>query len=111
LEYATLAAAVDDLARRGFTEHFGVCGGRLRAIDGGGTFAADEMLIREYHRFEGISDPDDMAIVYAMESQAGTRGTLVDAFGAYSNPAISGFLEHVPIRRGRVEGEAIPRGR
>jgi hypothetical protein len=39
-----------------------------------------------------------MAIVYAIESTDGTRGSLVDAFGAYSNPAVSAFLHDVPIR-------------
>jgi len=57
-------------------------------------------MIREYHRFEGVSDPDDMSIVYAIESQSGTRGTLVDAFGVYSNPAVSAFLKDVPVEPG-----------
>jgi hypothetical protein len=39
-----------------------------------------------------------MAIVYAIEGQGGVRGTLVDAFGAYSDPAVSAFLSGVPIR-------------
>jgi hypothetical protein len=98
LEHATLSGAVDDLTHRGFTEHFGVIGKKLRAIESGRTFVARDVLIREYQRFEGISDPDDMAIVYAIESQSGTRGTLVDAFGAYANPAVGAFLEDVPIR-------------
>jgi hypothetical protein len=93
----TLTGALDDLARRGFAGHFRVSGDGLRAVEGGRAFTADELTIREYHRFEGISDPDDMSIVYALESRDGTRGTLVDAFGVYSNPAVSAFLENVPI--------------
>lgn len=95
----TLAGILDDLARRGFTEHFEVAGGGLRGAEGGKTFRAEELMIREYHRFEGVSDPDDMSIVYAIESRDGTRGTLVDAFGVYSNPAVSAVLASVPIRR------------
>ena len=52
-------------------------------------FRAEDLTIREFHRFEGVSDPDDMSIVYAIESRDGTRGTLVDAFGVYSNPAVT----------------------
>ena len=40
-----------------------------------------------------------MSIVYAIESRDGTRGTLVDAFGVYADPAVGSILEHVPIRR------------
>jgi hypothetical protein len=40
-----------------------------------------------------------MAIVYALESRDGTRGTLVDAFGVYSSPAVGAFLKDVSIQR------------
>ena len=94
----TLAGAMDDLAKAGFIEHFGVRGEELRAFDSGRAFRAGEVVVREFYRFEGVSDPDDMAIVYAIEGQGGVRGTLVDAFGAYSDPAVSAFLAGVPIR-------------
>jgi hypothetical protein len=106
VEDVTLVGILDDLARRGFTERFGVAGNGLRAVEGGQTFRADELMIREFHRFEGISDPDDMSIVYAIESRDGIRGTLVDAFGVYANPAVSTVLESVPIRGGLVSTPA-----
>ena len=96
--YLTLAGAIDALARSGFIEHFGVSGDALRSFDSGRSFSAGQVVIREYHRFEGVSDPDDMSIVYAIEGQGGVRGTLVDAFGVYSDPAVSAFLDGVPIR-------------
>ena len=70
------------------------CGSRTPPASSG----ESTCTIREFHRFEGVSDPDDMSIVYAIESRDGTRGTLVDAFGVYSNPAVSRVLERVPIR-------------
>jgi hypothetical protein len=94
----TLARAMDDLARSGFIEHFGVRDGELRSFDSGRAFSAGEVVVREFRRFEGVSDPDDMAIVYAIEAEGGVRGTLVDAFGAYSDPTVSAFLAAVPIR-------------
>lgn len=95
----TLSGAIESFVRRGFTEHFGVVGDTLRALESGKVFGASEAVIREYDRFEGASDPDDMSIVYAIESLDGTRGTLVDAFGVYSNPVVSAFLDRVPIQR------------
>jgi hypothetical protein len=103
----TLSNAIERLVSRGFTANFGVVGNRLRAFDTGKTFGAHE-LIREFQRFEGVSDPDDMTIVYAIESTDGTRGSLVDAFGAYSSPTVSAFLHDVPIRRPPEPGLAVP---
>ena len=104
----SVAEVVDDLARQGYTENFEVVDNRLRAVTTGKTFTPDEVAIREYHRFEGVSDPDDMAIVYAIESRDGTRGTLVDAFGVYSSPTISAFVKDLPIRPTERQAKATP---
>jgi hypothetical protein len=91
----TLSEVMESLVRRGFTEHFGVRGDQLRGFESGKTFGSQDVIIREYDRFEGASDPDDMEILYALESSGGIRGTLVDAFGVYSNPVISAYLSRV----------------
>ena len=44
-------------------------------VDSGRSFSPGPVVIREYHRFEGVSDPDDMSIVYAIEGQGGVGGT------------------------------------
>jgi hypothetical protein len=97
--YRTLAEAVDGLTRRGFTEVFRVQDGRLGAAGRDEVFRPQDLTINEVYRFEGISDPDDMEVVYAISSASGVRGTLADAFGVYSDPAKTAALEGVPIRR------------
>ena len=101
----TLMGTMAELARSGFVEHFGVRGDELQSFDSGRTFAADQVVIREYHRFEGVSDPDDMAVVYALESREGTKGVLTDAYGVYSDPAVGAMLDVLridPVREGRA---------
>ena len=90
---------MDGLARRGFAESFRVVDGGLQTVGTSERLGPRDLVIREFHRFEGVSDPDDMSIVYAIESRDGTRGTLVDAFGVYADPAVGALLERVPIRR------------
>jgi hypothetical protein len=96
-EEPALGETIDHLNRQAFTAHFAVIGDRLRELGTGVTFRADELWIRACFRFEGVSDPGDMAVVYAIESLTGVRGTLVDAFGVYSNPVIGEFVARVPI--------------
>ena len=95
---------IDALDEEGFTEHFAVRGNRLVGLESGLVFAANEVVIRRAERFEGVSDPDDMSIVYAIESDSGIRGTLTDAFGVYSNPVVSFFVNKVDIRPKRSSG-------
>ena len=97
-EIPTLAGVMRDLDQRGFTEQFTVADGRLLAIAHRASFPADQVWIWERYRFEGVSDPDDMAIVYALETGTGVRGTLVDAFGVYADPRVGAFIRNVVLR-------------
>jgi hypothetical protein len=92
-----LKRVVDELGRCGYTEHFRAVDGGLQALGSGERFGPKDLTIRGYYRFEGVSDPDDMAIVYAIETRSGVRGVLVDAFGVYADPATSDVLKQVPI--------------
>ena len=92
---ASERTAIECLDHEGFTEHFAVHGESLRGLDGGQAFRPDEVVIRKLARFEGVSDPDDMSILCAIETRTGVRGTLVDAFGVYSDPAVGAFLHDV----------------
>jgi len=93
----SVAETIDELNRQGFTGHFGVTADGLREFGTGVTFAATALRICECVRFEANSDPGEAAIVYAIETETGVRGTLIDAFGLYADPAISEFLTRVAI--------------
>jgi hypothetical protein len=97
-KHVTVASALDDLSKRGYTESFEVEGNRLLARGKSLAFAPRDVVVREHYRFEGASDPSEMAIVYAIEGPDGVRGTLLDAFGTYSSGTVSGFMKDVPIR-------------
>jgi hypothetical protein len=101
IEPRTLPAVLEDLRRRGFEQSFGPAPGGLRVPNGDRVYRAEELAIVEHHRFEGASDPDDMAVLYALEAADGTRGVLVDAFGAYADPAVGAALRDVADRAER----------
>ena len=92
--YKSMTEAVEDLRQRGFTTDFAVAkeGGQVTAADR--TFTSDDLTIVEHHRFEGVSDPDDSSVVYALESSNGLKGLLVDAYGAYANWKTGALLKH-----------------
>ena len=93
----TLEHVVEELGRRGYTEHFRAVDGGLEAVGSGRRFGPEDLTICGYYRFEGTSDPDDMAIAYAIETRSGVRGILVDAFGVYADPTTAAALKNVPI--------------
>lgn len=58
-----------------------------------------DVVAANFFRFEGISDPDDMSILYAIETSDGTKGTLVDAYGNYSDDDTGAFMQDVDINK------------
>ena len=109
IEIPTMAGTMAELAGRGFTEHFMLANGKLRAADSGKVFPAEEVTVSEYHRFEGVSDPDDMAILYAIKIRSGLCGTLADAFGVYADPGVGEFMREVVGRPRRAPApECLP---
>lgn len=97
-DYVSEIDAMRDLRQRGFATDLEFRDGALRETATGRRFRPDELAIVEHHRFEGESDPEDMSVVYAIESNDGVRGFVVDAFGTYANPALAAFLEKIKVQ-------------
>ena len=59
----------------------------------------EDFVIDKFYRFEGASNPDDSAIVYAISSKDGLKGTLLDAYGVYADSLTSEMVEKLTIKR------------
>lgn len=81
--YDTLLEALQDLKKRGFTHDFNIEQDKIYCANLKMYYHPKEFQVVEFYRFEGISDPDDNSIVYAVETSTGDKGVLVDAYGAY----------------------------
>jgi hypothetical protein len=57
-----------------------------------------ELEIIKVYRFEGASDPEDMAVVYVFETKEDAYGYSINAYGTYDNQAegYDNFLREVP---------------
>lgn len=96
-EYATVTEAIDGLKRRGFSANFEFTGDAVLDVERKRRYAAADLTVVEHHRFEGETDPGDMAIVYALVGRDGARGVLVAPFGAYTEAGLGAFLGKVTM--------------
>lgn len=97
-QYDNLVDATKGLRERGFVTQFEFGDQCLLETKSAKKYDASEVQIVEYHRFEGISNPSDMSVIYALETTDGTRGTIIAPYGAYANPDLLEFLDAIPIR-------------
>ena len=88
-----------NLEKYGYTEQFRVEKDNLVGIETKKSFKPKDVKAVNFYRFEGISDPDDMSILYAIETCDGTKGTLTDAYGRYSDEDTGAFMKKVEIEK------------
>ncbi len=79
----------------GYVENFKVEDNQIKCIGCNQGYNPSDITIKNFFRFEGSSDPDDNSIMYVIETNDGKKGTIVDAYGAYSDPDTSQFIMEV----------------
>ena len=90
-----LASCVNQMKQEGYKEDFQVTEEGLHTFDKRKSYQPNQVRIVSFYRFEGESDPGDNTILYVMETDDGTKGTLVDGYGAYADENVSKFIVDV----------------
>ena len=93
------------LEQKGYNTQFRVEKNKLVSLTTGKKYKADDVVAANFFSFEGNSNPDDMSILYAIETTDGNKGTLVDAFGLYSDDDTGEFMKEVEIHKKVSQGK------
>jgi hypothetical protein len=91
----TLTSCVNKVVKDGYTDSFKVTDRGLYATSTDKTYNPEQVRVINFYRFEGQSDPGDNAIMYVIETEDGLKGTLIDAYGAYSDNTVTTFMNEV----------------
>jgi prophage maintenance system killer protein len=73
------------IRQQGFSKEFIAVEEGLKEINEQKLYKPEELTILKVFRFEGSSDVDDMAVLYAIQTNDGLRGWISDAYGTYAN--------------------------
>lgn len=96
----TLSEIIEFLRNKGYYEDFEMEKEGFTAKNSGILLSPEHIKIRKIFRFEGDSNPGDMSVLYAMETDDGVKGILVDAFGPYAangKGTLAEFLKEVKV--------------
>lgn len=95
--YSNLLEAVNGLRSRGYDYDFHYEDACIHCSKISEKFKPIDLKITEYYRFEGMSDPEDNSVIYAIESNQGHKGIIIDAYGAYSDEHKTAFISDIEV--------------
>ena len=96
-QFETVSEALNYLIKEGYSHNFEISQNIARCIETNKSYKPTEITIISYHRFEGSSSAGDMSAIYVIQCSDGIKGTLLDAYGTYSNHEFSDFISQVAI--------------
>ena len=97
-DFETLSQAMNVLREEGYVEDFNLKQNCIECRNGEFKVFHSEFEIDEYFRFEGMSDPDDNTILYAISSDKyGLKGQLVNGYGIYSDDITDEMLDKLKM--------------
>lgn len=88
---------MEELKGDGYTHDFNFHSDWIELSDLKTRFTPEQFHIDSVYRFEGMTNPDDSAVLYAVSSATGVKGLLVDAYGAYAEALSPLMIEKLRI--------------
>ncbi|MCP9199873.1 phosphoribosylpyrophosphate synthetase [Gramella sp. GC03-9] len=104
-DYGTLSQAINKLKlEEGYEHDFNLLDEKLELKKEKETFNVEEFEVDKVLRFEGMSNPDDNAILYAITTSNNRKGILVDGYGTSSGQVSSKMLKKLDLKDHRDLG-------
>ena len=101
-EMKTMVSTINMLVHDGYTDNYVVREEGLISLKEMKIYHPHQIMVVDFFRFEGESDPEDEAILYAIETNDGGKGTLVNGFGPTADTMVNAFIQQVAGRSKKV---------
>lgn len=96
----TLSDRMRELQAAGWVGQLSFSDGGLRCDGCRCWAAAEDVDVDEVYRFEGVSDPGDESILFAISMPCGHRGTIPAAYGKDTAPEVADVVTRLRLSRG-----------
>ncbi|MDF0715661.1 phosphoribosylpyrophosphate synthetase [Muricauda sp. 334s03] len=96
--FDTLSQAVNTLTQEGYEEDFEAEETCIKALYSKKEYQPSDLKIISSYRFEGMTNPSDESIVFTIEANDGTKGTLIISYGA-STAQNEDLIQQIPCKK------------
>jgi len=81
---------------KGYKDNYIFKNGKLVNPDSKNEYDPKDIHVVAEHRFEGMSNPSDLSILYIIKTQNDSKGTILVGYGPSANLELSEFFKSVP---------------
>lgn len=105
----TVSEVLNNLKSKGYTVDFNLDDNCLICHSNSLKIHPEDFVVDKHYRFEGMSDPADEAIVYAISStKHNIKGTLVDGYGISSDKLTNDMVKALKVKEPSVNSSLNP---
>lgn len=87
---------IEEYQKNGYCTNFLFENNCLIDVDTKYGYKPEEIFIVAHHRYEGMSDPDDMSILYVIETGNQIKGTYLLGYGPSADLDAAEFFKDIP---------------
>jgi hypothetical protein len=95
--YETLTEAILDLKSRGYNSDFNLHPEWIECVPLNVRLGPGQFHVDEVYRFEGMTNPDDSSVIFAVSTPQGVKGVLIDAYGVYAESLSAEMVKRLKI--------------
>jgi hypothetical protein len=87
---------IDEYQKKGYKANYRVDHMKLMDMNTKIGYSPENVTVLEEYRFEGMSNPSDMSILYIVETTDGSKGTVLANYSPSSNIETAEFFKEIP---------------
>ncbi|WP_163410780.1 hypothetical protein [Flavobacterium ajazii] len=96
---------IDEYRKNGYYRNFLFKDGALVETESKYPYQPDEIFIVAHHRYEGMSNPEDMSILYVIETADDKKGTYLLGYGPTADLEAAEFFKDIPEKNYSVNSD------
>lgn len=86
---------IEEYQKKGYTHSYRFKKGLLVDVDSKKEYEPKDIFIVAEHRYEGMSNPSDLSILYVLETKEDKKGTYLMGYGPTANLEAADFFKEV----------------
>lgn len=87
---------INQYQQKGYTSDYQIKNNNLIDLKSKNEYTPNAVFIVAEHRFEGMSNPSDMSILYVIETNNNSKGTVLVPYGPANVTSLAEFFTKVP---------------